>query len=322
LTVKLLPILTQILTTNKNDPTVVSELALKLLKPVSFTQALTLASEDVLVQALQSPSPSTNILAIAVLEKAARAPGDTAILSVMRRVVGTFLRTWLSTPHVEVGERATKALGDLLSMDSDHRRAATYDSMMHGMEISSQTPPGQGLLWRRLFHDREIYHSLFDLCSFKTAGTGEGLLDVRQKSLAEARLLQILPRLVALNFKAVTTTNFPDIEQQFGMREGEDGILWFAATDMVNKEEDMLMHIMVIDFFPALLKVMSTGWGIPEQTGEYAYVKRLVKKVTATDIVVRKTLEAMEMDLDSPYALVSWLRFLRDVRIDDGRGDY
>jgi hypothetical protein len=48
-------------------------------------------------------------------------------------------------------------------------------------------------------------------------------MDVQQKYLAQARLLQILPRLVALDFKAVTTTNFPYIQQQFGMHEGEDG---------------------------------------------------------------------------------------------------
>ena len=90
---------------------------MKLLRPVPFTQALTLASEDALIQALRSPAPAAAILAITVIAKAARSPGDTAILSIMKGVVENLIRTWLSTPYVEVGEKATKVLGDLLEVD-------------------------------------------------------------------------------------------------------------------------------------------------------------------------------------------------------------
>lgn len=94
-------------------------------------------------------------------------------------------------------------------------------------------PPGQGLLWRRIFHDREMYNLLFSLCSSHTTGTNEGQLDERQKSLAQARLLRILPRLAVLDFEAITHTLFPEIEQQYKV-QGQ-GILYFAAVDMVNK---------------------------------------------------------------------------------------
>jgi hypothetical protein len=304
LTLRILPVLIQILTTYQKDPTTLVNLALKLLKPVSFTQALTLASEDSLVQALRSPSPSTNILAISVLEKAARSPGDTAILSIMREVVESFLRTWLSTPHVEVGEKAAKALGDLLSMDCDLRSSAELDSKMHGLQITSRTPPGQGLLWRRIFHDREIYGALLELCSFKTVGSGDVQLDERQKSLAQARLLRVLPRMAALDFPTVSRTNFPDIERQYEIHEGEQGLLWFAATDMVNKTEDMLMHIMVIDFFAELLEVMSLTEITPKAM---EYLARLLKKVTATDSTMYKSLESIALNPESPPELVDLL---------------
>jgi hypothetical protein len=66
-----------VLLSYQKDPTVLAGLAIKLLRPVPFTQALTLASEDALIQALKSPAPAAIILAITVIEKATRGPGDT-----------------------------------------------------------------------------------------------------------------------------------------------------------------------------------------------------------------------------------------------------
>lgn len=236
-----------------------------------------------------------------VLEKAARSPGDTAILSIMKGVVEEFLRTWLSTPHVEVGEKATQALGDLLDVDCDRRSITTK---MNGLEITKNRPAGQGLLWRRIFQDGEIYGLIFELCSFETTGTGVGQLDERQKSLAQARLLRVLPRLSALDFHTVSHTNFPDIERQYGIPEGEQGLLWFAATDMVNKEEDMLMHITIIDFFAEFLETMSTT-DISQPTMDY--IQKLLRKVTATDQTMYKSLEAIAVNPESPPDLIDLL---------------
>lgn len=61
-----MPPLTQILTTYQHDPAILASLAIKLLKPIPFIQILTLASEDSLIQALRSPAPSANVLAITV----------------------------------------------------------------------------------------------------------------------------------------------------------------------------------------------------------------------------------------------------------------
>jgi hypothetical protein len=305
---RLLPVLIQILTTYQGDPAAMVGLALKLLKHVTFTQSLTLASEAALIQALQSPSPSMNVLAIAVLEKAAWNSGDTAVLSVRREVVEALLRTWLSSPHVEVGERATKALGDLLSMDCEGRLSADLDSRMHGLRITSTTPSGQGLLWRRIFQDGQVYQTLFDLCSFKTVGTGEGQLNERQKSLAQARLLRILPRLATLNFAAISRTDFHAIEQQYGMPEDEQGLLWFAATIMVNKEEDELMHIMVVDFFTKLLNALSE---LKPSQFSLDYMFLLRQRVTQSDNTLKQTLEKLEIDPNITDELRDLIQTLR-----------
>ncbi|KAH8769287.1 hypothetical protein BGZ57DRAFT_465959 [Hyaloscypha finlandica] len=299
---RLLPSLTQVLLTYDKDPTILASLCMKLLRPVPFTQALTLASEDALIQALRSPAPAAAILAITVIEKAARSPSDTAILSIMKGVVEEFLRTWLGTPHVEVGEMATKALGDLLEVDCDRRTSATIDTKMSGLQIASNMPPGQGLLWRRIFQDRDIYNLLFSLCSFHTIGTGPGQLDERQKSLAQARLLRVLPRLAVLDFQTITRSHFPEIEGRYKI--DQHGLLYFAAVDMVNKDEDMLMHITVIDFFAEFLDVMSMT-ELTKSTMDY--LAALMKKVASTDETLYKSLEAMALDPETSPELVDLL---------------
>ncbi|TVY81882.1 hypothetical protein LSUE1_G006772 [Lachnellula suecica] len=295
---RLLPNLTHILLTYDKDPTILATLSIKLLRPIHFTQALTLASEDALIQALRSPVTAANILAITVLEKATRAPSDTAILSIMKGVVESFIRTWLSTPHVEVGEKATQVLGNLLEVDCDRRSSAGIDTKMNGMQLAGTY--GQGLLWRRIFEDRDIYDLIFSLCSSKTVDTEEGELDERQKSLAQGRLLRLLPKLAALDFPTVTRTNFPDIEQRYGLQDGDHGLLFFAMVDMVDKQ-DILMHLNLIDLYIEFLEKMSTT-ELTQSTLDY--LAGLTKKVAGSDGALYKSLEAIALSPDSPPELV------------------
>ncbi len=204
----------------------------------------------------------------------------------MKGVVENFLRTWLSTPDVGVGEKATKVLGDLLEVDCDRRSSAGIDAKMSGLQLASGMAPGQGLLWRRIFQDREIYDMIFSLCSSTTVGAGEGQLDSRQKSLAQARLLRVLPRLATLDFLAVTRSQFPETEKIY--KVGQPGILFFATVDMVNREEDMLMHITLMDFFAEFLEMMS----VTELTkSTMDYLALIVRKVASSDPMMYKHLE-------------------------------
>ncbi|KAK8081094.1 hypothetical protein PG997_008912 [Apiospora hydei] len=158
---RLLPKITEILKQYQQDPAVLCSLAVKLLGPVSFTQVLSMASEEALIQALRSPAPSANLLAMAILEKAARSPADAAILAMMNNIISAFITTWLSAPQVGVGEKGTKVLGDLLDTDCDApplSHGVQSSTTLNGMEIAVRNkPPGQGLMWRRIFHDRDIY---------------------------------------------------------------------------------------------------------------------------------------------------------------------
>lgn len=207
----------------------------------------------------------------------------------MKGLVKNFIRTWLSSPHVEVGEKATKVLGDLLEVDCDRRLSASLDTKMSGLQIASHMPPGQGLLWRRIFQDKEIYEMIFSLCSFRS--TGEPQLDPRQRSLAQARVLRVLPRLAVLDFSTIIKSHFPEVEKEFEV--DEPGLLYFATIDMVDKEEDMLMHITLIDFVAELLEMMSYT-ELTKPT--VVYLAHLMKMATSDDPRLYKSLEAIAMN--------------------------
>jgi len=232
-----------------------------------------------------------------VIEKAAHSASDTAILAeTLPAVFIAFIAKWLSTPHVEVGEKATKVLGDLLDVDCDRR---TIERRMDGIEITLQRKPGQGLLWQRIFNDRDTYELILELCSLKNVGE-ELQLDERQKSLAQARLLRLLPRLAPFDFRAISRSNFPDVEDSYGVK-GEKGLLWFAAVTMVNKEEDMLMHLTLVDFFVEFLGAVSaTEIGLPALT----YLSKLLKKAMEADELLRQNLESISVNPESAPELV------------------
>jgi hypothetical protein len=73
---------------------------------------------------------------------------------------------------------------------------------------------------------------------------------------------------------------------------------------MVNKEEDMLMHITVIDFFAEFLDVMSTT-ELTKNTIDY--LAALMKKVARTDETLYKSLKAMALNPETSPELVDLL---------------
>ncbi|XXG95193.1 DNA-directed RNA polymerase III subunit C31 [Hypoxylon texense] len=297
---RLLPKITEILKQYQQDPAILCSLAIKLLGPINFTQVLSLASEEALIQALRSPAPSANILAMTVLEKAARSPSDAAILAMMNQLVTNFLAQWLSAPQVEVGEKGSRVLGDLLDVDCDTRPPDGVS--VNGMEIAVRKPPGQGLMWRRIFHDRDIYDVILSLCS------SNGPLDSQQRSLAQGRLLRILPRLAALNFRAVTWTDFSDLNQRHANFSGNGGLLQFAALHMIDKE-DMLMHLSLIDFFEVLLSIQRIT---PFSTYKIDTLKGLVKEATAQDNTLKAALRTLP-ERTVPEEAEDLGRFIREI---------
>ncbi|KAK4458254.1 hypothetical protein QBC42DRAFT_349761 [Cladorrhinum samala] len=276
----LLPKLVTLLQQYPLDPTPIVTLTIKLLKPISFTQILQLASESSLIAALSSPSPQVNILALTILHKAAASPSDAAILSVMPSLFSTFLTTWLATPHVEVGQKALKVLGDLLDIDCPlpppppppRQPAITTGIAVAYSELVLRKSPGKGALWNLLLSTHSTYALLLDLVSGRHPLTAASQ---HQLSLAQGRLLRLLPRLACLNLAAISQSQFPaptparftnghgsssavedaDVSAPVPTPTPGQGILQFAALHMVDKS-DALMHLSLVDFFEAFVSLM------------------------------------------------------------------
>ncbi|KAI1206071.1 uncharacterized protein F4807DRAFT_464081 [Annulohypoxylon truncatum] len=296
---RLLPKITEILKQYQQDPAILCSLAIKLLGPLSFTQILTLASEEALIQALRSPAPSANLLAMAVLDKAAKSPSDAAILAMMNNVVTNFLTQWLSAPQVEVGEKGSKVLGDLLDVDCDTRPPDGLS--VNGMEIVVRKPSGQGLVWRRIFHDRDIYDLILSLCS-------SGQLGAQQQSLAQGRLLRVLPRLAALNFRAVTWTDFSDLNRRYANTDSNGGLLHFAALYMIDKE-DKLVHLNLIDFFEAFLSIQRIT---PFSTYKMDTLTKLLRDATAQDDILKASILTLP-ERTVPEEAEDLSRFIQEI---------
>jgi hypothetical protein len=303
---RLLPKITEILKQYQQDPAVICSLAIKLLGPLSFTQVMSLASEDAIIQALRSPAPSANILAMTILQKASKVPSEAAILATMKNIISEFIIRWLSAPQVEVGEKGTRVLGDLLDIDCEIR---PQDGLpQNGMEVAVRKPPGQGLMWRRIFHDRDIYNLVLSLCSAGPHHNAEEGLSALQLTLAQGRLFRILPRLAALNLGAVTRSDFPDLTQQYAPVDGDEGLLQFAALHMIDKE-DMLVHLNLIDFFESLVAIQRAT---PFSTFKMDTLKKLIRAATVHDTTLKAAIISLP-DRTIPEEADDLKKFIRDL---------
>lgn len=301
---RLLPNLNTILSADRGGHVELCDLIAKIIRPVTFTQALTLASEDVLVQGLESTQPAAVLLILTIIEKAAQTPADTAILSIKKTLVEKFIVTWLTHPKVEVGAKATDVLLQLLETDCDDR---SIDTRMAQVAVRKDMALGQGLLWRRIFQDADIYEAIYRLCS-----KGHNVeLDEKQLSLAQARLLRILPRLAVLDLAAVSRSDFPAIEVKYGSSNGERGLLYFACVSMVDKH-DMLMHVTLADFLVDLVKSLSL-LEIPRV--KMVYLAKIIRDALNGDKVLANALETMATADDAEPELLELLDNLRTIKL-------
>ncbi|KAK4130048.1 hypothetical protein BT67DRAFT_492582 [Trichocladium antarcticum] len=327
---RFLPRLTTILKSYSEDPAIIASLTTKFLGPVPFNEVFLLASPDEIVQALDAPVPGANLLAMSIIHKAAANPDDVARLCTVTHLVEAFIHRWLAAPQVEVGHRASKVLGDLLDIDCD--LAPPPPAASHPAGAAHANPvlrksPGQGALWRLLFRDKHMYTCLLDLCSGRHADTSAP----RQLSLAQGRVLRLLPRLAALNFPAISRSDMAapnpahrtngthggggggaDGPAGSAPRPGE-GFLQYAALRMVNKS-DQLMHRNLADFFETLVSLLR----VTEHSASKAQTLRaILSEATADDELLKDALltlpqRTVEEEADG---LRSWLAELLPAQL-------
>ena len=265
----LLPALTTILKSTTQDPTPCLSLTIKLLSPLPLTRTLTIADPPSLLSALRSPLPGANLLALAILHKAAATPADAAILGTLPELVEELVRRWLDADDVGVAERAARVLGDILETDCDvvpspNPQDQPQVNGVNGVNgdatqlVRRTRPPGHGHVWALFLESRPITSLIPQLCSPSASRT------THQTSLSQGRLLRLLPRLATLKISALTTTSSPDLFPSDGP---QSGLLPWAALAMVDKS-DVLMHLNLVDFLETLVSVMRVAENRTRETDE------------------------------------------------------
>ncbi|KAJ3498658.1 hypothetical protein NLG97_g940 [Lecanicillium saksenae] len=284
--------LTQILRITTQDPSPLLSMTIKLLSPLAFSRVLAIADAPSILSALVSQLPGANLLALAILHKAARSPADAAILSTLPDLFEALITRWLDAQDVGVGERAAKVLGDLLQTDCaivPEDNQGRGDGA-NGTELVKRHAPGHGRLWHMLFGTERVFALIPDLCGSSSAagGAGGASRTERQVSISQGRLLRLLPRLATINLPAVTRTEFPDLVPlpQSLARSTGNGLLQWAALAMVDKS-DMLMHLSLIDFFETLVSILRVT------NGAATVARSLVKAATANDGQLKDSLAGL-----------------------------
>ncbi|KAL2865619.1 uncharacterized protein BJX67DRAFT_357627 [Aspergillus lucknowensis] len=237
---QLLTQISQLLPVLQEDPTPITTLGIKSAAYFNFTDLRAVDPPINFIAGFQAPSPPINLLALTLLRKAGHIPSDAAIVAGDPELVTSLVELWLSTSSTEVAQAAFDVLWALLEVD--------LASTLENGEYSEDTLGGQGLMWRRVFADKDVYGRLFSLCSLTDAGSGR--LSKREKTLAQGRLMGFLVKAGQLRWDFVSRSQIPDIEARYG----STSLLHFAACEMVDKS-DVLMHMTQLNFFHDLLEI-------------------------------------------------------------------
>ena len=216
-----------------------------------------------LIEGLLSPSSSIQVLCLAYLRKATDSPSGVAWVGSNASLVKEFVTTWLASESTEVTERALEALMVLLEVDYVDRTTPVQERGRSG------EAHGQGLLWRRLFRDPEVYTLFFHWTSLKSPEYREKTKQaVHKMTISQGRLFDFIARVAALDWSYITHSHFPEMESKYCRQETQDSrggtsLLQYAAAGMVDST-DPLMSVLRSDFFLKLLAIIEEGSGEQE----------------------------------------------------------
>ncbi|KAL4957517.1 hypothetical protein BDW69DRAFT_180582 [Aspergillus filifer] len=235
----LLTQISQLLPLLEEDPTPITTLGIKSAAYFTFADLSSIDPPINFIAGFRAPSPPINELALTLLRKAGHAPSDAAIVAGDPELVTSLVELWLSTFSTAVAQSAFDVLWALLEVD----QTSTLENGEHSEDASG----GQGLMWRRVFTDKDVYGRLFSFCS--TADNTSGLSN-REKTIAQGRLMGFLVKAGQLRWDFISTSHIPEVEAKYKSKS----LLHFAACEMVNKS-DVLMHMTQLNFFHNLLEI-------------------------------------------------------------------
>ncbi|KAK4930952.1 hypothetical protein LTR49_002719 [Elasticomyces elasticus] len=229
--------------TRRRDHAPVVKLLIKLFDGWTWQQVCDFGTSSIPYKDGLEPSEymvSFNKLMLCLLSKATTRASDAAHAASSIDTMQALVKLWLCTPDTGIATQAADLLYDLMKVDlpADPQQQLSWRSAGVG---------AQGLVWKRIFGDRDVYNTFFECCSLNM-----GLRDLTksQKTIAQARLMDWLPGVAALNWIAVSRSHHKEVEDRYKFK---GGLLDFAAQHMVDHKDDILMHVCLIDFYAKLL---------------------------------------------------------------------
>ncbi|KAF9890992.1 hypothetical protein FE257_005249 [Aspergillus nanangensis] len=242
----LLTQISQLLPVLQEDPTPVTSLGIKATSYFSFSDLRSIDPPINFIAGFKAPSPPINLLTLSLLHKAGQAPSDAAIVAGDPELVVSLIELWLSTSSTAVAQAALDAIWALLEIDlaSPLENGTTTDDE----EITG----GQGLMWRRIFSDKDVYGRLFAICCL--TDNAPGALPRREKTVAQGRLMGFLTKAGRFRWDLISTSQIPEIEAKYK----SSSLLQFATREMVDKS-DVLLHMTLLNFYHNLLEIDAPG---------------------------------------------------------------
>ncbi|PYH98998.1 hypothetical protein BO71DRAFT_394782 [Aspergillus ellipticus CBS 707.79] len=233
--------ISQLLPVLQEDPTPITTLATKATSSLSFTDLRSVDPPIDFIAGFKAPLEPINLLVLSLLGKAGQHPSDAAIVAGDPELVASLVELWLSTSSTAVAQAAFDTIWALLEID-------LASPLENGGHESDEATEGQGLVWRRIFTDKDVYGLLFSFCSLIEDGP-EGL-SKRDKTVAQGRLMGLLVKAGRLRWDIIASPQVPEVEKKYK----SNGLLHFAACQMVDKS-DVLMHMTLVNFFHDLLEI-------------------------------------------------------------------
>lgn len=206
-----------------------------------ISAVLTFVRPEMLVLALEAPHPAANLLA---LDIAKRAEGREGARSVLRAdVLCALVTRWMYADAVEVGQRGEEALVNLLEGTRADLVGATRRLSIQ--EVGEELSGGVN---GTAFPPLDIWEHLL-------AGEGGDIIrracvvepQSRQSSLAQNRLLALLPKIAHLDLDALISSQ----------GSGPNNLLNYAV-DVVNRE-DIAMYLVLVQFYKDLFREVYTA---------------------------------------------------------------
>jgi hypothetical protein len=243
----------QTLPTLQQNPEPAVRLLTKLLEPVPLSAILSLEPPVDFVQGLDVAAEPFNLLTLSLLEKADAASAR-RLASVYQPLFVALVILWLSTETEGVADKASKVLLSLLKVDMPGPDKVAWD----------------GPVWKRIFRDKDVYEQIFAITNLKA---GNSSLSKNRKTIAQARLMDWLPAVGGLDWTAISQSYHPEIEKSYGLPAGQQSLLDYASTFMVDYKGDVLMHRSLMKFYTDLLKVKAVTTAAPSPAMQFLIAK-------------------------------------------------